>query len=198
VSVLLSIDAFDEAVIRDRDFGGLLRPIMGGPDQRLNRLGDRFAVDYTLGDVESDSALGRALRAQLLQGKRQGALALFPQDGFDLGTIGTTPRVNGGGQLGTSLTVDGFPAGFVVPQGLFFSLITGGRRYVYCTASATTMNGSGAGSLTLTCMIRVAPADNSLVEVSTPYVEGFITSDVSFVYRPGNWQGQVVSIEEAE
>lgn len=197
MSILLNITAFDDATISFIDAGGILRsPLRGAAMQRLNRLGDHFAVTYNVGDVESSSAEGRELRQQLIQAKLQGARALFPQDGLDTGTPGS-PVVNGAGQTGSALNIRGFTAGYNVFVGQPFSLIHAGRRYLH-TANVTAIAASnGQTAVSLAPMLRVSPADGAVLEFATPYIEGLITSDVSWVYTPGNWQGQTVTIEEA-
>lgn len=194
--VLLSLSAFDEATIRYIDFGGLQRASLGGPDQRLNRLGNRFAVDFQIGDLRSDMAEGRLLRQQLVRAKHQGARSLFPQDGLDTGTPGS-PVVNGASQTGSTIVLRGFAAGYVVVTGQPFSIISGGRRYVYTADADALVPGSGNISLPITPLIRVPPTDGATCEFATPYIEGNVVSDISWIYRPGNWQGQIVSIEEA-
>lgn len=197
MSILLRITAFDDATISFVDSGGILRPIMrGGALQRLNRLGDHFAVTYNVGDVRSDSPEGRLLRQQLIMAKTQGAIALFPQDGRDTGAPGS-PVVNGAGQTGSTINLRGFAASYPVLTSQPFSIISGGRRYLHTANADTAANGSGGMALAITPMLRISPGDGAICEFATPYIEGFITSDISWVFTPGNWQGQSVTIEEA-
>ncbi|MET0439132.1 MAG: hypothetical protein ABW043_16730 [Devosia sp.] len=195
MSVQVSQSSFLQATIYPLNFGGILRPTMGGPDQLLNRLGNRFGVTVEVGELSSSSLEGRRLRQQLLQGQTQGVIFTFPQDGGDTGTQGV-PRVNGGAQSGNTLVIDGVTPGYNAYEGQAISVSTAAIWYLYTVNAAATANGSGQLTLSITPMLRRSPNDNDIVELETPLIEGFLTSDVSWVYTPGNWQGMSFTIEE--
>src|SRR3546814_4154202 len=97
----------------------LLSPSLGGAVQRLNRLGDRHALKVSLPPMRSEPD-GRIYASKLRRALQQGAIFSWPQDQFTVGTVGT-PLVNGAGQTGSTLVLDGFAASYPVREGQFFS-----------------------------------------------------------------------------
>ncbi len=148
-----------------------LRPAFGGPVQRLARKGSRFALDVTV-PAMSATGCGIALIADLVRGETE--TVILPVPDYVPGGLYGTPLVNGAGQLGSSLVVDGLPANAVVAKGKFLSVIIGGRRYLHMVTAQTTANGSGQATLPIWPMLRVATTDNAVVELATPMIEGFV------------------------
>lgn len=157
------------------DFGVLVVPPTGGPAQRINRLGNRFAIDVEPATSAADGA-GRVLVSRLMQGLTQGVLYAFPQD-LNPGAVGSGTAVNGSGQTGSVLQLDGFPGGYRVLEGQFFSIIHNGRRYLHAAAADGVANGSGAVALPIVPMLRISPADNAVVEFARPMIEGFLSGN---------------------
>lgn len=84
-----------------------------------------------------------------------------------------TPRVAGTGQLGMTLNVDGLTAGYVIPKDAIITHVSAsGRRYCYPIASAVTASGTGTAALSLRIPLRVSPADNDVVKIAAPEVQG--------------------------
>ena len=152
-------------------FGADLTPSLGGPVQRLNRLGSRWAVDVAVPSLTYAGArlwLGARLEAE----RTQNTLIMAWPKTPDPGALGT-PLVNGATQAGTSLIVDGLTAGVTIPAFTFFSLSVSGRNYLYAVTTATTANGSGQATLPIAPMLRASPADNAALTFSAPQIEGF-------------------------
>jgi hypothetical protein len=152
------------------DFGGDLTPPLGGAVQRLDRLGSRWAVEVTMPSMDRDEA--RVWIARLVKAKHSSALLPWPQSA-DFGAEGA-PRVNGAGQSGTVLSIDGLPANKAVPEGLFFAIVTGGRRYIHQVSAPAVASGGGAVTLSIEPMLRVRPTDNAVVEMAAPLIEGMV------------------------
>lgn len=90
----------------------------------------------------------------------------IPADPTAQSAIANTMSVNGGGQVGRSIAVDGLPnSTTVLTAGQF---VTIGDQLLQLTANVTT-NGSGQATLTFEPPIRSAPADNAVVEFKNPY-----------------------------
>lgn len=155
------------------DFGGDLVPILGGVTQRIDRLGSRWAVEVTLPPMDPDEA--RLWVSRLVQAKAADGYMPWPQP-TEVGDEGV-PRVNGAGQAGTVLAIDGLPPGKALKEGWFFSVITGGRRYLYMIAADVVANASGGAVLTVEPMLRTRPADNAVIELAEPMIEGAIQGD---------------------
>lgn len=116
------------ATLRMLDWGGNLTPILGGPVQRLNRLGSRHAVDIELPPMTADDAMAWVQR--LKRGKSETVRMAFPQPGFTPGAEGT-PSIRAAAAGGTSISIRGVPQGHALVEGQSLSIVVGGKRYVY-------------------------------------------------------------------
>lgn len=163
-----------EMTVRQIDFGGALTPGLGGPVQRVNRNGNRFAVTVKLPPMSPDNA--RAWLAALNLGVQQGVRWRLRQTGFDPGAPGTV-RVNGGSQAGSSLVVDGATPNYPFRAGQMFSIVTGGVHHLHMIAAGASANNSGAATLSIVPALRREPADNDLLAVGQPMVEGLLASE---------------------
>jgi hypothetical protein len=142
---------------------------LGGNEQERQRKGSRYALAFTMPPMRyADSMAWDDLTAE-------GATVLMQvhQPGFDTGVSGA-PLVNGGGQAGTSLMIDGLTPAYVLRKGQFLSVISSGRRFLYRVAADVIANGSGQATVTLRTMLRYPPADNDVVEIAQPMIEGFV------------------------
>ena len=157
------------------DFGSVVTPPLGGVQQRLNRLGNRFAMSVQLPPMPAEP-LGRKWVSALNQGLTEGVIAAFPQPDFVVGSPGS-PLVNGAGQIGSTMILDGFAANYPVKDGQFFNVIINGRRYLYHSRVDLAASAGGAISLPITPMIRVSPGDNAVCDFATPMIEGFLQGD---------------------
>jgi hypothetical protein len=79
-----------------------------------------------------------------------------------------TPLVNGGGQTGNALAIDGLPASRTgyLKAGDFVQLGSGSTSQFYKLLEDANSNASGQATLTLWPNLRSAPADNAAVVVS--------------------------------
>ena len=153
------------------DYGGILRPVLGGADQKLNRLGNRFSAGFVLplvGPTVAQLWISRLIQAQSL-----GAIMRWRQPGFDPGTPGAA-LIDGNGQAGTTLAIKGMTAGYVIAEGQFFSIVHGGRRYLHVAGAAATVSGAGQVSLPIAPMLRIVPSTNDVCEFAQPKIEGFL------------------------
>lgn len=165
---------------RDRD----LAPTFGGGDDTLiQRLGTRHEIVVTVPAIASVGC-GPALVAALTLGKAAGAVMPIPEPKLPVLAYGT-PLVNGANQLGSSLVVDGLAGGVVVPSGKWLSVVISGRRYAYFTTAQVTASGAGTATLPIYPMIRRAPANNAVVELAAPMIEGRVILSDRDVRRIG-------------
>lgn len=81
------------------------------------------------------------------------------------GSWGGTPLVNGAGQTGNTLNIDGLPANTVnvVRQGDFINLGTGSSTRLYKVLDNADSNASGEATLTIWPSLRSSPGDNAAV-----------------------------------
>jgi hypothetical protein len=144
--------------------------------QRFVRLGRHWRFSVTLPLLTQEQALSWSV----LDSDTDTMVWSIPQGGLQAAGEGT-PRVAGASQLGTTLDVDGLTVGYVVKQGAFISVTTSSRRYVYQVTAQATADGTGAAALSIQPPLRVSPADNDVVEIAAPKVEGLASRQpVSF------------------
>lgn len=177
-----------------RDFGSTQQGALGGSAQRINRLGNRWRCDVTMPPLTPDQA--REWSAALVRGLREGVRFEVLQPGHNTGAPGNL-LVNGAGQAGSALIVDGGTPGYVAKAGAWANILTGGRRYLHQLAATTQLSGTGTGTLQLEPLLRVIPADNTPVELAAPMIEGLLAAapgwgiDVDYLTR-----GFAFAIEE--
>lgn len=150
-----------------------LNPAFGGARQRIGRKGSHFGLDVEVPALRQGEC-GMALIADLCRAELETVTLPIPE-GRDPINYGS-PLVNGAGLAGTSLPVDGLPAGRVVPKGKMLSVIMAGQRYVHLVTADAAANGSGQVTLAIWPMLRRPTIDNAVVELAAPKIEGFITA----------------------
>ena len=155
-------------------FGGPLTPPLGGPMQRINRLGSRFSLQVSLPPMDEGSALAWIAARSQADATNSTLIVNLPNPPA-ITAIGT-PLVNGASQAGILLAVKGLNAGAVVAQGRFFSVAVSGRNYLYHVTAAATADGSGHATLSISPKIRAAMADGASLNFSAPQIEGFDTA----------------------
>lgn len=146
--------------------------LVGGNRQRKDRKGDHYRSRFTMPRLTYEEA--RVWR-RLMKGDT--VVMQLPQPDIVIPAPGGTPRVNGANQLGTTLNVDGLGAGYVLKEGQMISVLTAGRNWTFALDADVTANGSGQAALPLQVMIRTLHADNDLVEIVNPVIEGFSEFD---------------------
>lgn len=142
---------------------------LGGNEQERQRKGSRYALTFTLPPMR----YAQSMAWDDLMAEGATVLMRVHQPGFDTGSPGA-PRVNGAGQAGTSLAIDGLTPGHVLKKGQFVSVVTSGRRFLYRLAADVTANGSGQATAALRTMLRYPLSDNDVVEIDQPVIEGFV------------------------
>lgn len=152
-------------------FGTLLVPFLGGPSQRINRLGTRWALMVSMAPMLTEP-LGRQWVSALAQASENGAIMAVPQD-IDVGSPGV-PRVSAAVGSGMALPLKGMTAGYQLKEGQFLSIIHGGRRYLHMVTAALTIGAGGTGTAAIYPMLRTALSNNDVVEIAEPMIEGWI------------------------
>ena len=154
-----------------RDFGAVLTPFLGGPEQRINRLGMRFGLRLTMPPMDADE--GMVYLSRLLQGRQSTVVLPWPLLDFDPGMPGS-PLVSAAVTSGTAIPIKGLTPGYQVKEGQFFSVIHSGRRYVYMFTADATANGSGNLSAAIFPLLRTALSTNDVIEIAQPKIEGLV------------------------
>jgi hypothetical protein len=157
--------------------GGIEASPLGGTSQNILRPGDRWGLEVSLPPMGAgDVALNWV--AALNLGRTESVITEFPQIGLLPGTPGPI-RVNGPGQSGMVLNVDGATANYVARSGAFFSFVKGGRTYLHQVYNNQNFSAGGVAALTLVNPLRVQPDDNALIEFVAPKIEGWLESNQS-------------------
>jgi len=137
-------------------------PTLGGPSQRIARMGDRWSYKCDVAPMRSREAA--PFVATLLQGLSDKVIVEVRQDGVDLSAYSNGTVV--GAASGRSLDhAGGGPAKFV---GQFFSVIKNGVRYLH------QVTGVSGARLTFLPMLKVALVGNETLEFGNPKLEGFL------------------------
>lgn len=183
-------------VSRRRD----LEPTFNGPTSRVRRIGSRWAMDIEMQPLEYEDAMDWV--AALTSADGDTVVFEIPQPGFETGAPGL-PLVNGAAQVGSLLDMDGFTPNHVVRAGQWFNLTVSSQLYLYQVAAEKVATASGPGGvmadLAVNPMIRRSPADNSVVEFSTPKIEGFLSGrEIGWTVDRGMFVGLSFTITERE
>lgn len=155
-----------------RDFGGVLTPFLGGPEQLVVRPGTRFGARVSVPPMRSDE-LGRIYVSRLVQGRINGILMRWPLLEFNPGSPGS-PLIAAGASSGSTIQIKGLSSGYVIKEGQYFSIITGGRRYLYMATNNVTSSGGNA-TVSIFPLLRKAVVTNDVVEMAQPMIEGLIS-----------------------
>ncbi|KFG90728.1 hypothetical protein BV98_001440 [Sphingobium herbicidovorans NBRC 16415] len=156
-----------------RDFGTVLTPFLGGPEQRINRLGTRFGLRVTLPPMSTrDKAL--IVQSRLLRAREDRLLMEWPQPDFDTGNPGA-PLVSAVVASGTTLPLKGMTPGYVIKEGQMVSIIHGGRRYMEMASADATVGAGGTVSATIWPLLRSSLSVNDVVEIAAPKIEGLVS-----------------------
>lgn len=157
------------------DFGGFQRPPLGGPIQRVNRLGNRFRASVSLPPMPN-AEMGRIVVSRLIRAKVEGIRIELPLAGVDQGSPGS-PLIAGAGQSGSTIALDGLRPGYGASEGYWLSIETDGQHYLYNVAAPAQAGSGGAISLSITPPLRKSPGDNDVVHLQRPMIEGFVVGD---------------------
>lgn len=151
-------------------FGSVLTPFLGGPTQRINRLGTRWAMRVTMPPIRAEAA--RPWLDALSRGTEDGVVMRIPQD-IDVGDPGA-PLVSAAVTAGMVLPIKGLTPGYAVKASQRLTVIHNGRRYNHVFSADGVANGSGVLSAAIWPMIRTGLSINDVVEIAEPKIEGWL------------------------
>jgi hypothetical protein len=161
-----------EAVPRYVSFGVDQDPILGGPQSKVLRLGDRWAIDVETYPAEY-AEHGMKYLSRLVRGLKETVRLAFPEPGVKPRSYGV-PVVASAGSAGTSLPVSGLIPGDVIKEGKFFSMIIGGESYLYQAAVAdVAVSAVGTATLQIEPMLRRQPPAGTALDFE-PKIDGFV------------------------
>lgn len=153
------------------DFGGKLTPGLGGAVQRVNRLGNRFAVTVQLPPMAPATAMPWIVA--LNKAVQEGARWAIRQVELAIGTPGN-PTVNGSLQAGNALNITGAAANYPFQAGQFIAVTISGDRYLHLVTAPVTCNGAGTATLPILPALRAPTVTGGAVLVAAPTIEGLL------------------------
>lgn len=156
-----------------RDFGTVLTPFLGGPEQRINRLGTRFGLRVTLPPMPTRD-LALIVQSRLLRAREDRLRMEWIQPDFDTGAPGT-PMISAAVAAGTSIPLKGMASGYTVKEGQMLSIIRGSRRYIHMFSADGAASAGGTLQAGIWPMIRASLVTNDIVEIAKPMIEGFVS-----------------------
>lgn len=159
-----------DATISPIWFATDLQGPLGGPTQRVLRAGSRMRAELTWPPMTYDDA--RKFIARLLRAEASPIAVAVPQRGLKPVSPGALKAVGYGspGLLG----VQGGRPNFILREGQFFSLSSGGRRWLHNLQQDVVLDGGGRGVLPINPLLRVPPAAGDATEWVAPMIEGFV------------------------
>lgn len=149
-----------------RDFGGILTPFLGGPEQRINRIGTRMGLRVTMPEMDIDE--GRVFVARLMRAKKEGGIFPWPLFDFDPGNP-PNPQINASSN-GTALSIKGLGTS-AIREGQPLSVIHNGVRYMHFATGDVSPSG-GVAAVGVFPPTRTTYTANDTVEIAAPKIEG--------------------------
>ncbi len=179
------------------DYGGTIRPSLGGPIQRVSRTGSRFKIAVTFPPFDSVTE-GRIFVSRLLRAKEQGIRIPFPLMGVSQGAPGA-PAVAGAGQAGRLLALRGLTPSYAAKEGYWLSIEdTDGQHYLHNVAGAVIAAPDGTAALPIETPLRKPFADGCKVHLTRPMIEGIVDgAEWAWQMSVDNLIGLEFTIEEA-
>lgn len=173
-----------------------LEPMLGGLVSRVRRLGSRWAIDFDFPPMGYADAM--AWVAALTSAEADTVVLAIPQPDFDPGAPGA-PLINGSGQLGALLNLDGFTEAYAARAGQWLNVTASSRLYLYQVAADKVAAGGVMNGLAINPMIRRSAPDNSPVEFASPKIEGFLSGrETSWTVDLARTVGLSLTITERE
>jgi hypothetical protein len=142
------------------------KPYLGGPVQRISRMGDKWSVKVQCPPLKARQAA--AVLATLTAGLSEKVVLEVRQPGLDLSAYNDTGTVTGAAAGRTMVHAGGGTTKFV---GQLFSVISNGVRYLH---QITLVSGQ---TINFVPMLKVPLAGGETIEFRTPKIEGFITGN---------------------
>lgn len=155
-----------------------LNPVTGGPRQRLDRMGSHWAMGVAVEGLDSATA-GLDLGVDLVLGLTQVVALPVPED-LPV-QVYKSPRVKLAGQAGMTLIVDGLRPYVPIRKGKFLNVWIDGQRFLHWVTAPLKADMDGEAALPLWPMLRRSPADNAVIELARPMIEGFVDMGIEWM-----------------
>ena len=166
------------ATERPIDYGSWQTPIAGGVITRLDRPGNRTAVDFVTPDLKPEpdariwssrlrQAVGRLVRARFVQPWRDPA-----SPSYGIVTINGTPT------SAAVLPIRGAVAGLAIVEGQALNVFdAGGAAHIHFSTANVIVGGDGTAGIPITPWLRAVPADGSPVGLDEVLIDGQLSGN---------------------
>lgn len=173
-----------------------VRTARGALAGRVVTPGGRFAVTVEFPTMTYERAM--ALRSLMTSAKSEGLRMAMPL-GIEK-QAGGTGAVDGSGAAGQSLPVKGLTPGAMIRQGYWVTVIDAdGNHCLHQVAAPVRVGSDGKATLTVDFPLRTVLANNEVVLVAKPLIEGLITSEVNWTLSIDHYvTGLTFRLEEME
>lgn len=164
------------------------KPYLGGPTQRLSRLGDRWNVKVDCRPMHTAQA--GAVVAALVQGLSDTVIYRVPQPGLNTAqwSDGQVDGAVSGGRI-----IDHTGGGAPKQVGQYISIIVDGTRYLHMV---TAVSGQ---TLTIFPSLKVSLGGLETIEFGAPKIQGFLSgNEQSWTIGLAENLGVSFEIEEAQ
>jgi hypothetical protein len=152
------------------------RPTHGGPNKRINRLGDHWAYSLSF-PARGDQ--GMAYAAKLNAGLAQ-KVRVDVRQPAEYTTVPGPVTIGSAVSGGSTIVLAGLPVGHVLMGGQLFSVIgANGVSYLHQITDDATANGSGRATLTVIPAVRTVLNVADVVQVNSPVIEGYLVSRIN-------------------
>lgn len=145
-------------------------PILGGPQNRILRLGDRWGLDVQTYPAKY-AEQGMAYLSRLIRGLKDVVRVSFPEPGVQRTGFGA-PVVSSLA-AGQTLPVSGLAPGVLIKEGKFLSIYIGERCFLHQVVETVTASGAGTATLTIQPMLRWQPPVGSVIDFDAK-IEGYV------------------------
>lgn len=165
-----------DAVLTPVVFGRLSRSDQGGSTDYDDRLGNRWALDFTTRDMAYEPH-GRLLVDGLWEAMREGGVFDIPQPGLVIPPLGS-PTVAADVATGRAVTIEGLTPNAAIKKNQAVSFIHNGQRYSDRVREQVIANADGEATISLRFLLRESLTAGDVVELNRPKLEGFIEGEI--------------------
>jgi hypothetical protein len=166
--------------------GGDLTSTLGGPTQRITRIGTRYSADVSLPPLDADCAA--QWLACMLEAEASGDTLSLPMPQM-IPEAKTLPPLYASGSAGSNLMT--FAGGVRPPVGAWLSILVGGRNYLHFVTALV-----GATQASVGPLLRATFPDGTAIQCDTPLLEGFV-ADTSWSVEFFRFVGHTFTITES-
>jgi hypothetical protein len=160
------------------DTGYVLKSGGNGASVRIDRPGSHYKAEFMLPPMRPRDAM--ALRSRLAEARSAGIKVFWPLVDQDQGGFGA-PLVNGTDSTGTVLKLKGMTAGAFLKEGAWLNVLdAAGVHYLHDVRTAVSVASDGTATLRVWPPLRTALANNAVVKIAKPMIEGNLLSEVEW------------------